>query len=180
MIDMDNDAANTEGVEIVFADDPQATQAGAFVFGQTVRFRWGIHVVDVSDTGIIHGGLRLNEDYIDNQVLATINSYVGFSSPAGTTSAVSGLNGADDTELEVTCDLDDNTDMIFEVQLSATGIGSFYCGATEATLALLTTPTVLAGFEAGDVFVPYVSFQNGASAGGEYHLLFVEIEYTAE
>jgi hypothetical protein len=180
MIDMDSDAANTEGVEIVFADDPQAVQAGAFVFGQTVRFRWGLHVVDISDTGIIHGGFRLNEDYIDNQVLATIDSYVSWSSPAGVTSATSGLNGADDTELEAGCDMADNTDMIFEIQLSATGIGTFLCGATEATLAAVATPTVLAGFEAGDIFVPYVSMQNGAAAGGEYHLLFVEIEYTDE
>ncbi len=180
MIDMDSDAANTEGVEIIFADDPQTTLAGGFVFGQTVRFRIGLHVVDISDTGILHTGLRVNEDYTDNQVLATIDSYVGWSSPAGTTSAVSGLNGADDTELEATCDMADNTDMIFEISLSATGIGTFSCGNTEATLATVATATVLAGFEATDIFVPYLSFQNGASAGGEYHLLFVEIEYTDE
>jgi hypothetical protein len=181
MLDLDADAANTEGVDLVFADDPQATLSGGFVFGQTVRFRIGVYVADVSDTGILHTGLRLNEDFIDNQVLATQNSYVAWSSPAGTTSATSALNGTDKTELETTCDLSDTTEMIFEISLSATGVPTFRCGATEATLAAVTTPTAgIASFEAGDVIVPYISVQNGASAGGEYHITFVEVEYTAE
>jgi hypothetical protein len=181
MLDLDNDAANTEGVDIVFADDPQVAARGGFVYGQTVRFRIGVYVADISDTSLLHTGLRLNSDYVDDAVLATQNSYVAFSSPAGTTSATSAINGTDKTELEATCDISDTTEIIFEISLSATGVPTFRCGATEAALAALTTPTAgIASFEAGDVFVPYFAALNGASAGGEYHITFVEIEYTDE
>ena len=180
MVDMDNDAATGEGIAVVFVDDPQVAKRGGLIFGQTARFRIGIFVVNISDAAVLHAGFKLNEDYVDDNTLATHDSYVMWSSPAGTTSATSGLNGADDTEVEATCDMDDNVEMIFEIQISATGIGTFLCGLTEATLAEVATPTVLAGFEAGDIFEPTVQFLIGAAADAEYHITFVELEYTDE
>jgi hypothetical protein len=180
MIDQDNDAASGEGVSIIFADDPQVTKRGGFIFGQTVRFRMGVYITDISDVSVWHMGFRLNEDYIDDYVLATQNSYVAWSSPAGTTSATAGLNTVDVTALVPACDIADTTEIIFEIQISATGVGTFLCGATEATLAAVATPTITAGFEAGDVFTPYMAVLNGAAAGGEYHITFVELEYTDE
>lgn len=181
MVDMDNDAASGEGIQVVFVDDPQVFKRGGFVFGQTVRFRIGVYVVDISDTSLLHMGFRLNEDYIDNYVLVTQTDYTSWSSPAGTTSATSAYNDTDRTDLIAACDVEDTTEAIFEIQLSAAGVPTFLCGLTEATLVEVAAATAgVFSFEAGDVFIPYIAVLNGASAGGEYHITFVELEYTDE
>lgn len=181
MIDMDSDAANGEGVQVVFTNDPQVPVLGGFLFGQTARFRIGVYVVDISDTSVLHMGFRLNEDYIDNYVLVTMTDYTSFSSPAGVTSATSAFNDTDRTDLIAACDIEDTTEAVFEIQISAAGVPTFLCGLTEATLVEVAAATAgVFSFEAGDVFVPYIAVLNGASAGGEYHMTFIEIEYTDE
>jgi len=172
-LDIDNDAGASEGVSIVFAEDPQT--AGGYQFGTAYYFRIGIEVGDVSDLAVFHFGWRLNEDYVDDYVLATQDTYASFSSPAGTTSAAAATNGTDQTELEATCDIGDGETWIFEVRVSATGVPTYYCAQTAETgLALLTTPTAIGPFESGDVMVPYIAYL-GTAGTTEPKLDFIEV-----
>ena len=78
------------------------------------------------------------------------------------------------TELETSCDLTNATEMHVEVRISATGVPTFYCGATEAALALLTTPTAIGPFDNGDSMVAYFAYI-GAAGTVEPLLDYIEI-----
>jgi hypothetical protein len=172
-LDIDNDAGASEGVQVVFDYDPQA--ATGWTFGDAVYMRIGIEVADVSDLSVFHFGWRLNEDYVDNYVLATQDTYASFSIPGGTASATAATDGTDQTELESSCDIGDGETWIFEVRISATGVPTYYCVQdTEESLALLTTPTAIGPFASGDVMVPYIAYL-GTAGTTEVKVDFVEL-----
>ena len=172
-LDIDQNEGAAEGVQIVFAENPQTV--GGYHFGTAYYFRIGIEVADVSDLSVFHFGWRLNEDYIDNYVLITQDTYASFSIPAGTASATASTNTAEQTELESSCDIADGETWVFEIRVSATGVPTFYCvESVEGSLALLTTPTAIGPFESGDVMVPYIAYL-GTAGTTEIKLNFIEV-----
>lgn len=172
-LDIDQDAGAGEGVNMVFARDPQTT--GGYQFGTAYYFRVSLEVGDVSDASVFHFGWRLNQDHIDDQVLITQTDYASFSIPAGTASATASTNGSEQTELESSCDMADGETWVFEIRVSAIGVPTFYCVEnTEASLALLTTPTAVGPFESPDVMVPYIAYV-GTAGTTEIKLNFIEV-----
>lgn len=176
-LDLDTDAGASEGMQYVFASDPQAAGSDggftAFTDG-AVYFRIGFKVAVETDIAALHTGWRLNEDYIADFVLITQDTYAAMSFPAGTASATAATDTTDQTELEPTCDLTAGQEMHVEVRISAAGVPSYYCGATEAGLTLLTTPTAIGPFATGDVMVPYIAYI-GTTSTVELLINYVEI-----
>lgn len=182
VLDIDNDGIDNEGTEIVVAPDPQVAD-WICDFGEACYFRVGFNIASISGTDNLQVGWRINGDYVDDQVIGTIDTYGAFywNSTAGNCVIATGDDGTDATDEVTGCDLSDGEDIVVEVSFSATGDFAFRYAATEAALesASFVTETNVDGavFATGEVMVPYIALLNAADADTELKIDFVEVGF---
>jgi len=180
-LDIDNDAADDEGVDIVWGvHDPQAVWS-EYQFGEAWYFRVGFDIESLDGTDNIQIGWRINGDFVDNQVIGTIDTYGAWywNSSAGNAVMATGDDGTDATDEVTGADLSENEYIVVEVRFAADGTFDFLYAASETAIeaasAQTQTNTVNAAFTTGEVMMPYVSMLQTTAADTEMMLDFVEI-----
>jgi hypothetical protein len=180
VLDLDNDAADNEGVEIVFAPDTQVTD-WICDFGEACYFRAGFTVASIDGTDDIKVGWKINGDFVDDLVIGTIDTYGAFywNSTAGNCVLATGDDTVDATDEITGCDLSDAETIHVEVQIDAAGTFNFLYAATEAALESATAQTqvntLTAAFTTGEVMVPFIALRQAAAADTELQILYVEV-----
>jgi len=180
-LDIDNDGTANEGVEIVVNADPLGT-GGVLDVGTSPAkyFQWGWTIASIDGADSYGGGWRIRGAYVDNMVLATIDTGAEFNytTAAGACNITTQDDGVDATDLITACDLSDAEQMHYRVEVSTAGVFTFYWAATEAALETATavTKTLAVGAAAaGDQMVPFIWMLQDTAADTEIKLLYVEI-----
>jgi hypothetical protein len=179
-MDLDNDAADNEGIEIVFAPETQVTD-WICDFGESCYMRVGFNITSIDGTDNIQVGWKINGDFVDDLVIGTIDTYGAFywNSTAGNCVLATGDDTVDATDEITGCDLSDAEDIVVEVQIDAAGTFNFLYAATEAALESATAQTqvntLTAAFTTGEVMVPYIALLQAAAADTELKIDFIEV-----
>jgi len=180
-LDIDNDGAANEGVEIVIA--PTSAVVGALVDVGTSPakyFQVGFTIASIDGADNYGVGWRLAAAYVDQMVVATINTGATFlwDDALGNCVITTQDDGADGTDEQTTCDLSDAEEIHVRIEVSTAGAFAFYHAATEAALATATalTETNATGVAAaGDMLVPFIFMEQDTAADTEIKILYVEI-----
>jgi hypothetical protein len=180
-LDLDNDGTDDEGVYIIVGETNIATTMTPYVYGQSWYLRVGFDIESVDGTDNIQIGWRLNEAYVDNQVLATPNTYGAWAwnSSAGNAIMATGDDTVDATDEVTGADLSENETIHVEVILETDGTFSFRYGASEAALEasseVTQVNTINAAFVAGDVMLPFIAMLHTTNADTEMMIDYIEI-----
>jgi len=173
-LDIDNDGAANEGVEIVLADI--ATTTSGWVLTGTspaMFFRANITIASVSGTDNFAMGWRLAEAHVDDYVLETYDTYGAFhvNDAAGNIEIQTGDDTVDaDDEADANPVWTDGETITLEVRVSTSGVFTFYQDDVEVTV---TTATGAAA--AGDVLIPFIFQLNDTSADAETKINWLEV-----
>lgn len=173
-LDIDNDGADDEGVEIVVADLAASTQGWVVVGTSPAMYtRASITITSVSGTDNFMFGWRLAAAFVDNVVLETYDTYGVFhiNDNAGNIEIQTGADGTDaDDEADANPVWADAETIVLEVRVSAAGVFSFY---QDDVLVTVTQATGAA--DAGDILVPFIGLLNAADADTELKINWIEI-----
>ncbi len=180
-LDIDNDGIANEGVEIVVAST--SAPAGAVVDVGTSPakyFQWGMTIASIDGADSYGGGWRLNSAYVDNMVLATINTGAQFAytTDTGVCNIVTEDDTADGVDLITACDVSDAEEIHFRIEVATDGGFTFYQAATEAALesaTVITESNATGAAATGDQLVPFLWLLQDTAADSEIKILYVEI-----
>ena len=180
-LDIDNDGADNEGVEIVVSTT-SAPVGGVVDVGTTptTYFQVGFTIASIDGTDNLQMGWKLAAAYVDDQVNNTINTGGQFhwNSAAGNCVITTQDDGTDAEDETTACDLSDAEEMHVRVVQETDGTYNFFFAATEAALNTATAVTktnATGAAAAGDMMVPYISMLNDTAADAEVKILYVEI-----
>ena len=173
-LDIDNDGADNEGVEIVLADIAAST-SGWVLTGTSVAkyFKANITITSVSGTDNLAMGWRLAAAHVDDYVLETYDTYGAFhiNDNAGNIEIQTGDDTVDaDDEADANAVWADAETMTLEVRVSTAGVFTFYQDDVAVTI---TTATGAAA--AGDVLIPFIFQLNDSDADTETKVNWIEI-----
>lgn len=174
-LDMDNDGAENEGVEIVIADSTTSTQGWSVVGTSPAMFlRANITITSVSGTDNMYVGWRLQEAFQDNLAVASYDTYGTYliNSTGGNiviqTDVNGGATGTDEDDQIV--DWGDAETHTLEVRLATDGVFTFYIDDLPTTIANANDAA-----EAGDIMIPMIGLLNAAHADTELKVNWIEI-----
>ena len=141
-LDIDNDGADNEGVEILFGDLTSSTQGWVEVGTSAATFlRVNLTITSVSGTDNLYIGWRLAEDFIDDLVLETYDTYGVYhiNDNAGNVEIQTGDDtvDADDEDDQIATWADGATHTL-EIQVSTAGVFTFLANGTASTITQAT------------------------------------------
>lgn len=173
-LDIDNDSAANEGVEIVLADTSASTQGWAVVGTSPAMYvRANISIASVSGTDNMYFGWKLAAAFVDQMVLETINTggFFHINDNAGNIEIQTADDGTDaDDEADANPAWTDGETITLEVRVSTAGVFTFYQDDTAVTI---TTATGAAAV--GDVLVPVIALEQDADADTELTINWIEV-----
>lgn len=174
VLDLDNDGADEEGVEVIFADLATSVQGWVEVgVSPAMYFRASITITSVSGTDNMFAGWRQAEAFVDNVVLATYNTYgVHFiNDAAGNLVIQTGDDTVDGTdENDVLANWADGETHILEVRVATDGGFSFFFDDVQVTETNATGAAA-----AGEILYPVIGLRNDTDADTELTVNWVEI-----
>jgi len=172
-LDVDNDGADNEGVDIVAADRAATTHGLITGTSPAMYTRASITIASVSGTDNLSFGWRIAAAHIDNQVPETIDTggMFNLNDTAGNIEIQTADDGTDaDDEEDQVGDWADGETHTLEVRMSTAGVFTFFIDGLESTI---TTATGAAA--AGDVMVPFFSQLNESDADTETKINWWEV-----
>ena len=173
-LDIDNDAANNEGVEIVFAEASASTQGWAIRgVSPAMYVRASITIGSVSGTDNMAFGWKRANAHIDDYVVESINTggFFHINDNAGNIEIQTASDGTDaDDEADANPVWSNNETIVLEVRVSTSGVFTFYQDGTAVTV---TTATGAAA--ANDIMVPFISLIQASDANTELEINWIEI-----
>ena len=165
-LDIDNDGIADEGVEIVAADLAASTQGWVEVGTSVAKYvRMSVTITSVSGTDNAYFGWRLQGAFVDNLVLATVDTYGVYfiNNNAGNIVIQTGADGTDATDEEdQVADWVDAATHTLEVRVSTAGVFTFYIDGAASTITNATGAA-----DAGDILVPVIGMLNDTDADTE-------------
>ena len=173
-LDIDNDGADDEGVEIT-AQDIAVSVQGWVETGttQAAYTRASITIASVSGTDNMYFGWKLAAASVDNAVLETVNTggFYHVNDNAGNIEIQTADDGTDaDDEDDQVVTWADAATHVLEVRVSKAGVFTFYIDGLESSI---TTATGAAA--AGDLLVPVLGMLNAADADTELNVNWWEV-----
>lgn len=173
-LDIDNDAASNEGVEIVAADTSNSTQ-GWIVTGTSPAMytRASISIASVSGTDNLYFGWKIAGAFVDQMVLATINTggFFNIDDNAGNIEIVTLDDTAlADDEADINPTWIDAETIVLEVRMSTAGVFTFFQDGTAVTI-----DTAIGAAAAGDIMVPVIAYEATADADAEVTINYWEV-----
>lgn len=173
-LDLDNDGAENEGVEVILSDLEASTQGWAVVGTSPAMYvKTSITIASVSGTDNFYFGWRLAEAFVDDLVLATYDTYGVYhiNDNAGNLQIQTGDDTVDGTDEEdQVADWGDAETHVLEVRLATDGTFTFYIDGLASTITNASGAAA-----AGDVLYPVIGFLNDADADTEMHVNYIEV-----
>jgi len=173
-LDIDNDGADDEGVEIVLADLAASTQGWIEVGTSPATFlRVNLTITSVSGTDNMYVGWRLAAAFVDNLVLATYDTYGAYhiNDTSGNMEIQTGADtvDADDEDDQIVAWADAATHTL-EIQVSTAGVFTFLADGVATTIDQATGAA-----DAGDILIPVIGLLNASDADTELNINWIEI-----
>ncbi len=180
-LDIDNDGANNEGVEIIVASITNAV-GGVVDVGTSPEtyFKVGFTIASIDGTDNFAIGWKIAGAFVDDFVVATIDTGAAFywDDAAGNCVITTQDDTADGTDEITACDLSDAEEMHIRIHVNTDGTFDFFHAATELLLASateLTQANAVGLAVADDQLVPYTGYLADTNADSEIKILYVEI-----
>jgi len=173
-LDIDNDGADNEGVEIILSDLDSSTQGWVEVGTSTAMFlRVNLTITSVSGTDNMYIGWRLAEPFVDDLVLETYDTYGVYhiNDNAGNVEIQTGDDtvDADDEDDQIVTWADAATHTL-EIRVSTGGVFTFFADGVASTITAATGAAA-----AGDILYPVVGLLNASDADAELNINWIEI-----
>lgn len=173
-LDIDNDGADDEGVEIVISDQAASTQGWVQVGTSAAKYvRASITIASVSGTDNFYFGWAIAGAHVDNLVLGTIDTYGVFliNDSAGNIQIATGADGTDAVDEATTNPTwADAETIVLEVRVSAAGVFTFYMDDVLQTVTLASGAA-----DATDILQPVIGLLNAADADTDLKINWIEI-----
>ena len=173
-LDIDNDGASNEGVEIIASDIAATTQGWIEVGTSPAMFvRMSVTITSVSGTDNAYFGWRQAGAFVDQMVLASYDAYGVFhiNDASGNIEIETG-NGAtsSDDEADANAVWADAETIVMEVRVSTGGVFTFFQDGVAVTITQAVDTA-----SAGDILYPVIAMENAASADTEMNIDYIII-----
>lgn len=173
-LDIDNDGIDNEGVEIIFTDSATSSMGWTEV-GTTpaMYFKASVTIESVSGTDNFYVGWRINAGFVDDLVIASVDTYGVhlINDTSGNLVIQTGDDTADGTdENDQNAVWADAETIVLEVRVATNGDFSFYVDSVQVTESSATGAA-----SSGEVLYPVIGLLNASDADTETLINWVEI-----